>query len=126
MTKNEAKKMLYDFLRRKGLATRYFYNCIYHNNYYSDRRANLIKPLSPKDRLKKIIDCHLDDYIKNNAYRGEKSINIDGFFNDSQHSFIWDKSEEGYPFWEKAYFDWEEEVLNKIPKNKRILTIDEQ
>ena len=125
MTKNEAKKMLYDFLRRKGLATRYFYNCIYHNNYYRDKRANLIKSLSPKDKLKKIIDCHLDDFIKTNICRGEKSIKMDGFFNDSQHSFTWDKSEEGYPFWERVYFDWEKNVLNKLPKDERILTVRE-
>jgi hypothetical protein len=125
MTKNEAKKMLYDFLRRKGLATRYFYNCIYHNNYYRDKRANLIKSLSPKDKLKKIIDCHLDDFIKSNTYNGAKAINMDGFFNDSQHSFTWDKSEEGYTFWEKVYFDWEKNVLNKLPKDERILTVRE-
>ena len=98
MTKKEAKKLLYTFLVENGLATRYYYNCIYHNTGLSDKRIKECEPLSGTEKLKKIMDIHIDDYIETFGFNY-----LDGFFNYSDHSFKWDETDEGYDFWDCWY-----------------------
>ena len=101
MTKEEAKKLLYTFLMENGLATRYYYNCIYHNTGLSDKRIKECKSLSGTEKLKKIMDIHIDDFIYTFGYH-----HLDGFFNYRDHSFTWDETEEGYNFWDNWNVKW--------------------
>ena len=110
ITKEEAKKILYDFLRRTGLATRYYYNCIYHNDTFSQKRIYLVDGLAPKLKLKKIMKDHVNKYQR---------ANLEQFFSGSEHSFAWLSSEEGFGFWSDAYAKWEKEISKKYP-NVRI------
>jgi hypothetical protein len=104
MTKQEAKKLLYVFLKRHNIAYQYYYNCITCNKErYRYRIKYLEKP--KKECLKLIMDDHI------NAFLGIGEIrNLKGFFSIGAHTFNWYESKEGYRYWENMYFKWEKEM----------------
>ena len=59
MTEQEAKLFLYKFLMKNGIATRYYYNCIYFNDQGFDHVRKRFLELEPKRRLKAIMKSHM-------------------------------------------------------------------
>ena len=102
----DAKKELFEFLRKHGLVTRYYYNCIYHNEKSSDERIQKCRFLHGKDKLKAIMDIHMNDFLKRNH-------KLYGFFNNAEHSFRWAHTDEGYEFWDGYYKLWDKEKGEK-------------
>ena len=103
MTEQEAKLFLYKFLMKNGIATRYYYNCIYFNDQGFGHIRKQFLELEPKRRLKAIMKSHIK------AYRGN---NLDCFFDDRMASFAWEDSPEGYRFWHEWWMEWCVKVSN--------------
>ena len=108
MTKREAKKILYVFLKKHGLTERYYYNCIMYNDR-RDLKAPEYFRLSKRERLRRVMDEHCDWFF-------ESTINktLDGFFNHNTHAFKWKNSEEGYDYWENWFYIWEKEMGKRL------------
>ena len=108
MTKKEAEKLLYVFLKRHKLAEKYYYYCVVYNERRSHGRENYLS-LPRKEYLKKIMDEHCDWFLN-----GQVAHDLDGFFNFREHSFAWDKTPEGYNYWEDWFYKWEKEMGNRL------------
>jgi hypothetical protein len=107
MTNKEAKMLLYKFLMEHGMATKYYYNCIYHCPNLSAERIRVCKPLYGKDKLRKIMDMHFDEHFS-------RFNTFEGFFNYASHSFDWNKTQEGYEFWDKLYYKWRDKYHKRF------------
>jgi hypothetical protein len=111
MTKQEAKKILYVFLKRHGLTEKYYYNCIMCN-YRRSMNASEYFKLAKRERLKRVMDEHCDWFFKSASNK-----RFAGFFNYETHAFRWRASEEGYDYWEEMFFKWEKEIGIRLLEN---------
>lgn len=108
MKKEEAKKLLYVFLKRHNLSEKYYYNCIMYNYRRNDKKEYYFA-LPKRKRLKVLMNEHCDWFFDE-----KHNIVVDGFFNYNAHAFVWRDTPEGFDYWQEWYEIWKKEMGNRV------------